>query len=105
MGATLTIASEKGGYTLTDRGTYLALKKRLRLDILVEKEPALLNIYHIIEVNPQKHPQVNAAGARAFADYMVSPEAQEVIKGFGVDKYGQPLFVPDAGKMEEELRR
>ncbi|MBM4277242.1 MAG: tungsten ABC transporter substrate-binding protein [Deltaproteobacteria bacterium] len=103
MGQTLSVASEKKGYTLTDRGTYLALKKNLSLDILVEGDAILLNIYHVIEVNPAKWSKVNAAGAKAFADFMVSKEAQEVIKTFGVDKFGSPLFFPDAGKKEEEL--
>ncbi|MBS3917668.1 MAG: substrate-binding domain-containing protein [Deltaproteobacteria bacterium] len=103
MGQTLNVAAEKKGYTLTDRGTYLALKKNLGLDILVAGDAILLNIYHVIEVNPNKWPKVNAAGAKAFADFMVSREAQEVIKTFGVDKFGSPLFFPDAGKKEEEL--
>ena len=98
MGATLTIASEKGAYTLTDRGTYLALQKRVRLAILLEGDAPLLNIYHVMEVNPARHPKVNAAGGRAFADFIVSPEAQAVIKTFGVEKYGAPLFFPDAGQ-------
>ena len=98
MGATLTIASEKGAYTLTDRGTYLALQKRVRLAILLEGDAPLLNIYHVMEVNPARHPKVNAAGGRAFADFIVSAEAQAVIKTFGVEKYGAPLFFPDAGK-------
>lgn len=103
MGQTLNVAAEKKGYTLTDRGTYLALKKNLGLDILVEGDAILLNIYHVIEVNPAKWSKINAAGAKAFADFMVSREAQEVIKTFGVDKFGSPLFFPDAGKKEEEL--
>ncbi len=103
MGQTLNVASEKQAYTLADRGTYLALKKRLALDILVQGDKNLLNIYHVIEVNPAKWPKVNAAGARAFADFMVSGEAQDVIKKFGVDKFGSPLFFADAGKKIEEL--
>lgn len=103
MGQTLNVAAEKKGYTLTDRGTYLALKKNLDLDILVEGDAILLNIYHVIEVNPAKWPKVNAAGAKAFADFMVSKDAQEIIKTFGVEKFGSPLFFPDAGKKEEEL--
>lgn len=86
MGRTLSVASEKDGYTLTDRGTYLALKKNLALDILVEGDAILLNVYHVIEVNPAKWPKVNAAGAKAFADFMVSKETQDIIKTFGVDK-------------------
>jgi tungstate transport system substrate-binding protein len=103
MGQTLNVAAEKKGYTLADRGTYLALKKNLGLDILVEGDAILLNIYHVIEVNPAKWPKVNTAGAKAFADFMVSKETQEIVKTFGVEKYGSPLFFPDAGKKEEEL--
>jgi tungstate transport system substrate-binding protein len=100
MGQTLDVASEKNAYTLADRGTYLSFKKKLGLEILCEGDPALLNIYHVIEVNAAKWPKVNAAGARAFADFMVSDEAQTIIKGFGVDRFGQPLFFPDAGKKQ-----
>lgn len=103
MGQTLNVASEKKGYTLADRGTYLALKKNLALDILAEGDAILLNVYHVIEVNPSKFPKVNVAGGKAFADFMVSKEVQDVIKTFGVDKFGSPLFFPDAGKKEEEL--
>lgn len=103
MGQTLNVASEKQAYTLTDRGTYLSMKKRLGLAVLVEGDSNLLNIYHVIEVNPNKWPKVNAAGAKAFADFMVSKEVQEIIGKFGVDKFGSPLFFPDAGKKEEEL--
>jgi len=103
MGQTLGIASEKGAYTLTDRGTYLALKKALHLDILIQGDKSLLNIYHVIEVNPVKWPKVNTAGAKAFSDFIVSPEAQDMIGTFGLEKFGQPLFFPVAGKKEEEL--
>lgn len=103
MGQTLNIASEKGGYTLTDRATYLATKKNLKLDILVEGDKALLNIYHVMQVNPEKFPKVNAKGGKAFVDFMVSPETQKLIESFGVDKFGQSLFFPDAGKKEEDL--
>ena len=103
MGQTLNVASEKNGYTLADRGTYLALKKNLQSNILAEGDAILLNIYHVIEVNPAKWPKVNTAGAKAFADFMISKETQDIIKTFGVDKFGSPLFFPDAGKKEEEL--
>jgi len=105
MGQTLNVTAEKKGYTLADRGTYLALKKSLGLDILVEGDAILLNIYHVIEVNPAKWAKVNSAGAKAFADFMVAKETQDIIKTFGVDKFGSPLFFPDAGKKEEELGR
>lgn len=103
MGATLTIASEKRAYTVTDRGTFLAFQKRVQLVNLVEKDRMLLNIYSVLEPNAAKFPRVNAAGGKAFADFMLSKETQELIKTFGVDKYGEPLFFPDAGKREEAL--
>jgi tungstate transport system substrate-binding protein len=100
MGATLKIASEKAAYTLTDRATYLHMRDNLDLKILVEKDPLLKNIYHVMVVNPQKHPGVNAQGATAFADYLTSPETQAIIGDYGKDQFGQPLFFPDAGKGE-----
>lgn len=103
MGQTLNVAAEKKGYTLADRGTYLSLKKNLGMDILVEGDAALLNIYHVIEVNSAKWPKANAEGAKAFADFMVSKNTQEIIKTFGIDKYGSALFFPDAGKKVEDL--
>jgi tungstate transport system substrate-binding protein len=103
MGATLGIADDRKAYTLTDRGTYLAFQKRVRLPILVEGDKPLLNIYSVMEVNPANGPKVNAAGGKAFADFMVSTDVQTIIKTFGVDKYGQPLFVPVAGSREEEV--
>ncbi len=103
MGATLTVASEKGAYTLTDRATYLANKANLQLDILVEKDNSLLNVYHVITVNPDKWPKVNYAGAVAFLKFMTELSTQDVIGKFGVDKYGQQLFVPDADKTDADL--
>ena len=103
MGPTLGIANERDAYTITDRGTLLALGKRVNLPILVEGDKALLNIYSVMEVNPANGPRINTAGGKAFADFMVAPQTQNVIKNFGVDKFGQSLFVPVAGKKEEEL--
>jgi tungstate transport system substrate-binding protein len=105
MGETLSVAAEKDGYLLADRGTYLALnkKKRLGLEIMVAGEPKLLNIYHVIEVNPAKWPSVNSAGAKAFSDFMVSKPSQDVITRFGIKEFGSPLFFPDAGKKPETL--
>jgi tungstate transport system substrate-binding protein len=100
MGQTLSVAAEKRGHTLADRGTYLALRKNLGMAILCEGDPSLLNVYHVIEVNAARWPKVNAPAARAFSDFMVSREAQDLIGRFGVDKYGSPLFFPDAGKPE-----
>lgn len=105
MGQTLNIASEKGAYTLTDRGTYLALKKTLQLEVLLEGDPYLLNVYHIMQVNPEKFPSlpINSEGARALVEFFVAPDTQKIIGEFGRDKYGEPLFFPDAGKKEEDL--
>ena len=103
MGATLTIASEKTAYTLTDRATYLANKGNFGLEILFEGDPALLNIYHVITVNPDKWPKLNYDGALAFAKFMIDSATQDAIGKFGVDKFGQPLFFPDADKTDADL--
>ena len=103
QGATLSIASEKGAYALTDRGTFLAYKSNVDLEILVEGDLFLLNVYHVITVNPEKWPNVNLEGAKAFADFITSSEGQKIIAGFGVEKYGQPLFFPDADKTDADL--
>jgi len=100
MGATLNVAAEKKGYTLTDRATYLALQGNMDLQILLEGDQELLNIYHVMQVNPEKFAKVNAKGGKAFVDFMTAPGTQEIIKTFGADKFGQPLFFPDAGKEE-----
>jgi tungstate transport system substrate-binding protein len=103
QGATLSIASEKQGYALTDRGTFLAYKANIDLNILFENDPILLNVYHVITVNPEKWTQTNLEGAKAFADFITSPEGQEIIRNFGVQQYGQPLFIPDADKTDADL--
>lgn len=100
MGATLQIASQRQAYTISDRATFLAQEDTLDLEILYDGAPELLNVYHVIVVNPDKHPDINSAGARAFAAFMVRPDVQDVIGKFGVDKYGEALFFPDAGKPE-----
>jgi len=103
MGPSLTIASEKTGYTLTDRATFLANKANLELEILVEGDNSLLNIYHVITVNPYKWPKVNREGAMAFLKFMTESSTQEAVGKFGVDKYGQQLFIPDADKTDADL--
>lgn len=103
MGATLTIASEKEAYTLTDRATYLANQENLDLEILVQGDAILLNVYHVMTVNPEKWPEANYAGALAFAEFMTNSDTQDVIGQFGVDKFGQPLFFPDADKTDADL--
>jgi tungstate transport system substrate-binding protein len=103
MGQLLLIASDKQGYTMSDRATYLAYKDKIALDVLVEGDPALLNLYHVIQVNPAKFPGiVNTDGAKAFADFMVGKDAQDVIGKF-TDKNNVLLFVPDGGKTDADL--
>jgi tungstate transport system substrate-binding protein len=97
MAAVLRLASERGAYTLSDRGTFLAQKggqggPGLALEVLCEGAPVLRNPYAVITLNPQRFPDRNTAGARRFADYLLSPEAQRIIAGFGKEKFGQPLF-------------
>jgi len=94
--ATTVFADKRNCYLLMDRATYLTLKKEIRLVPLVEKDPVLLNFIAVIAVNPKKFPQVNAAGARAFMDWLVSDEAQEIIRDFKVKEYGEPLFFPNS---------
>ena len=103
MGATLGIANERNAYTITDHGTYLAYGRRVNLPILIEGDRPLLNIYSVMEVNPANGSRVNIEGGKAFADFMVAPQTQKVIRKFGVEKFGQSLFVPVAGKKEEDL--
>ncbi len=82
MGATLNIADQKRAYTITDRGTYLALRRRLGLAILFQGDPGLRNVYHVYVVNPKKHPSVKATEARAFIDFLVSAPIQQLIAVF-----------------------
>ena len=99
----LRIASEKNGYTITDRSTYVANKAVLSLSIFVQGDPLLLNIYHVIQVNPDKFTKINAVGAKAFSDFIVAPATQAIIASYGKDKYGEALFFADAGKTEAQL--
>ena len=103
MGASMIVASEKGAYILTDRATYLANKENYQLEILVEGDSTLLNIYHVITVNQEKWADTNYEGALAFANFMIDPDTQAIIAEFGVDEFGQPLFFPDADKADEDL--
>jgi tungstate transport system substrate-binding protein len=98
MGQTLAVVVEKKGYTLCDRATYLSRKNKINIAVLVEGDRELLNIYHVIEVNAKKFPLVNAAGGKAFADFWVAADTQKMIREFGIRKYGEILFHPDAGK-------
>jgi len=92
----LNVADQKSAYTITDRGTYLSLQKRLRLIIVFQGDPTLRNVYHVYTVNPAKHPKAKHAEALAYVEFLVSPRVQEAIGAFKRDLYGQSLFFPDA---------
>ena len=96
MGDTLNIANERSAYTLTDRGTYLALQDRLDLPILVEGDPALLNIYHVMTLNPENGGGINTEGGEAFLTFLLDPATQAFIGEFGIEEFGEPLFTPCA---------
>jgi tungstate transport system substrate-binding protein len=96
MGPTLLVAEQRRTYTLTDRGTYLAFKDRLTLVPLVEGDPVLRNLYTVYAVNPGKHPAAKRAEAVRFVRYLTEPEVQEWIGQFGTEKWGEPLFHPNA---------
>lgn len=101
MGATLTMADEKQAYCLTDRGTFLKMKKDadipLELEIVCEGAKDLLNQYGVIAVNPEKYPEVNNEAANDFIEWICSEDVQKLIGEFGVEDYGQALFTPNAG--------
>ncbi len=108
MGDTLVFANERHGYTLADRGTYLAMASKLpNLAIIVggnnlaeNKDKNLLNPYGVMAVNPDKHPGVNYNLAMTFVMWLISPETQQMIASFGLKTFGQPLFYPSAVKAE-----
>jgi len=94
---TLRYTDEQKAYTVIDRATYLSIKNQIKLEILVEKDEALLNFITLIPVNPKKFPKVNYAGAMTFAKWLTSPEkGQRIIRDFGKDQYGSPLFFPNS---------
>ena len=103
MGATLQIANDKNAYTISDRGTYLATESARDLEVLVEGGAELLNVYHVIDIAEDAGERVNAEGGQALADWLVAPAAQNAIKTFGVEEFGEPLFVPDAGKTDKQI--
>ncbi len=100
MGETLQMADEKRAYTITDRATYLAWRDKLQLVPMVEGDPLLYNVYHVLELNSGNAPRINVAGGKAFADFMVAPATQALIGEFGKARFGQSLFIPDAGKLD-----
>jgi tungstate transport system substrate-binding protein len=94
MGAVLRLASEKRAYTLTDRATFLALKEGLDLAVLCEGGRLLANQYSVLVVSPEKHPHVREGAARKLVDFLLSPEGQKAVAGYGKGRFGQPLFFP-----------
>ncbi len=100
----LQLAVTRRAYTLSDRGTWVANQKQLAdLAILVQGGATLLNVYHVIVLDPAKFPRVEVRGARAFADYVVGQFGQAVIAAYGAQQYGQSTFTADAGKNESDL--
>jgi len=98
MGATLQLASEKGAYTLADQATYLTWRDKIDLVPMLERDSLLYNVYHVLELNPMNAPSINLQGGQALADFFVAAETQRLIGRFGKARFGQSLFVPDAGK-------
>ena len=100
MGQTLQMAEEKRAYVLTDIATYLAWRDRVSLVPLVQGDPALYNVYHVLELNPKNAPRINVQGGQALADFFVAPATQKLIGEFGRRRFRQSLFIPDAGKVD-----
>ncbi|WP_291967563.1 substrate-binding domain-containing protein [Caloramator sp.] len=98
MAETLLMASEKGAYTISDRATYLTLKEKLDLEVLVEGKEDLKNQYGVISVNPSKNSRINKDGAQYFVEWILSEKTQRLIGKFGKEKFGQSLFIPNAKK-------
>lgn len=96
MGVVLRIADDKEAYTLTDRGTYLAYKDKMKLRVVFENDPGLFNPYHVIMVNPEKHPHTKIEMARKYSAFIRSSEGQDLIRNFKVN--GEILFHPDVIK-------
>ena len=104
MGATLQVAAQKQGYTLTDLATYLSMKSTLQLVPLIKQSSDLKNQYDIVLLNQAKHNKVNSAAAEFLAAYLVSADGQAAIGAYGADKYGQALFFPDASTISVPLQ-
>jgi tungstate transport system substrate-binding protein len=96
MGATILMAEEKAAFTLSDRATWLATKEKTSMEIVCEKDNQLLNYYGVIAVNPKINSKINATGAQDFITWILSKDTQELIGNFGVQKYGEVLFIPNA---------
>jgi tungstate transport system substrate-binding protein len=102
MAATLQVANQRRAYTISDRATFLVHEANLDLEVTFEGDPALLNLYHVIEVNPERH-DVHADAAEAFVNFLLSDGTQRLLTDFGLAEYGRPLYTPDGGKTEDVL--
>ena len=95
MGLTLQVAGERRAYTLSDLGTFLAYAERVELAALSPPAPSLRNVYAVLRVSPERFPgRVNGEGGARFAAFLLEPETLGLIAGFGVERYGRPLFTP-----------
>ncbi len=105
MGHTLQVAADKEAYVLVDQATYFAFQGRLGLLIYVRESKKLVNLYHVIEVNPARWPKVNKAGAAAFADFLLSSHFQQILANFHRSKNQEPVFFTGKNRKEEEFRQ
>jgi len=96
MGEVITMADELEAYTITDRATFLSMADKVESKILLEEDPLLFNQYGVIAVNPEKNVRINSEGANSFVEWILSDSTQELIREFGVDTFGQSLFIPNA---------
>ncbi len=104
--ATLKYTNEKGAYTVIDRATYLSLKDKIKLAVLVEKDEVLLNFISLIPVNPKKFPKVDYKDTMIFVQWLTAPDkGQKIVKKFGVEKYGSPLFFPNSRDWKEVQKK
>ena len=96
MGDVIQMANEMQAYTMSDRATYLSMKDKIELEVVVEGDAKLFNQYGVIPVNPTKNDEINSDGAESFVKWLLSEKTQNLIGEFGKEKFGQPLFTPNA---------
>ena len=102
---TLRYTDSKSAYTLIDRATYLSLKNQIKIQVLMEKDEAMLNYITLIPVSPKKFPKVNHEDTMTFVKWLTHPKkGQKIIRDFGKDKYGSPLFFPNSKEWREKQR-
>jgi len=94
MGISLQIAGQRKAYILSDIGTFLAFQHRIGLAALSQPEPGLRNVYSVLLVNPQRFPRVRREEASRLAAFLQGEQAQALMRTFGTEKFGRPLFTP-----------